>query len=143
MSYIFSKEDINKITEALGKKPQEFEGSWSWSLSNEETKQQLVFTIYNDVNIGKNKKGTLISVQTQHGYFELHACTAYMIFEPDEVIFIQATPELVSSLIIGRQSSCSMYTNIDREILNADFAKLDAPVLLSAMQLSLAEELLT
>lgn len=142
MSFIFCKEDIDSISKVLGAEPHEHESSWSWSLANPETKQSLVFTIYNNIKVSSETKGTLISVQTQHGYFELHACTGFMVFEPDEVIFVQATKKLVSSLIIGRQSTCSMYANIDREILGADISDLDAPVLLSAMQLSLTEGLL-
>jgi hypothetical protein len=65
-----------------------------------------------------------------------------MIFEPDEVIFIQATSDKVSSLIIGKNCSCSMYANISRDVLGADFAELDPAVLLSAMQLSLTESIL-
>jgi hypothetical protein len=99
-------------------------------------------TIYNNVELGKNKKGTLLSVQTHHGYYELHDCQSFLVFEPDEVIFINANDTFVSSLIIGGRCTCSMYTNISRDILNSDFSKLDPAVLLSAMQLSLTESIL-
>jgi hypothetical protein len=55
------------------------------------------------------------------------------------VIFLQNTESKVSSLIIGKNSSCSLFSNISRDILGADFSELDPAVLLSAMQLSLTE----
>ena len=142
MGFQFSDKDIENISEILGAKPEYIENAWAWRLLNKETKQSLVFTLYNNVMLGKEYKGPLVSVQTHHGYYELHDCTGFLVFEPDEIIFVQAKDDSVSSLIIGKQCSCSMYTNIRREILNADFSTLDPAVLLSAMQLSLTETVL-
>ncbi len=142
MSFKFDKSDIEKISRVLDSQPEELQNAWTWNLRNPITNDSLVFTIYNNVKVSNDKNGTLISVQTHHGYFELHDSTGYIVFDPDEIIFVQATEKLVSSLIIGKQATCSMYANIDRNILITDFAELDPPVLLSAMQLSLAEGLL-
>jgi hypothetical protein len=62
-----------------------------------------------------------------------------MFFEPDEIIFIAHDNEFMSSLIIGKQCTCSLYSNISVKILKSDFADLHPAVLLSAMQLSIAE----
>jgi hypothetical protein len=142
MVYLFTKDDVGNISETLGLKPQEFDRGWTWRLHNKETGQQLIFSIYTNIQLENNESGNLITVQTQHGYFELHNCTMFMLFEPDEVIFIQHDEVKLSSLIIGRQSTCSMFTNINREILSHDFSELDPPLLLSAMQLSIAESVL-
>jgi hypothetical protein len=56
-------------------KQQEVEDSFSWRLTNPKTQQTLSFTIFNKVKLGADLLGTLISVQTNHGYFELHNCT--------------------------------------------------------------------
>jgi hypothetical protein len=64
-----------------------------------------------------------------------------MIFEPEEVIFINQKDDLLSSLIIGKNCTCSLFSNINRHILNADFNTLDPSVLLAAMQLSLTESI--
>ncbi len=142
MSYRFTEEEIKTISGVLEAESKKFDGGWSWMLHNTESGQSLVISIYNDVNLGNNASGALISVQTQHGYFELHDVSAFLVFEPDEVIFVQADDKRVSSLIIGKLCTCSMYTNINRDILSADFASLDPAVLLSAMQLSLTEVVL-
>jgi hypothetical protein len=143
MSYTFTENDIKKVNELLDCQPLATGNSWSWNISNEKNKQSLVLTINNNVQLGDEDTGSLISVQTLYGYYELHNCKGFLIFEPGEVIFINESGGLVSSLIIGKECTCSMYSDIRREILTADYATLDPVVLLSAMQLSLAEDLLS
>ena len=142
MSYTFTNSDIQNITRIIGTAPMELENSWSWHLKLPDTGQALVFSIYNDISLSKNQKGSLVSVQTQHGYFEMHDCSGYMVFEPDEIIFVRVSIDTASCLTIGKQCTCSLYSNISREMLNTDFTTLEGPVLLSAMQLSLTEDLL-
>ncbi len=139
MGFSFTDNDIKAISEILGAEADKLDDSFSWKLKNEETGQSLVLSLYNGVDLGRNINGPLISIQTKQGYYELHDCMSYVIFEPDEVIFINANDDLVSCLIVGRGSTCSLYSNISRDILSADFASLDPAVLLSAMQLSLTE----
>jgi hypothetical protein len=126
----------------LGSRPREFEGGRAWHQENKASGQSQVLTLYTNTKLGKNADGPLVSVQTQHGYFELHDCDAFIVFEPDEIIFVHTVGEFVSCLIIGRECTCSLFSNIRRENLNADFSTLDPAVLLSAMQLSLVESVL-
>lgn len=142
MNCRFTEEDIKKISTILGKEPNAYGQSWTWNLRNAETHQAVSLTLYSNVEFPGEESGSLVSVQTLHGYFELHNCTSYMTFEPDEVIFVMEECGKVSCLIISRLGACSMFSNIRREILNADFTSLDAPLLLSAMQLSITESLL-
>lgn len=142
MNFSFNDSDIKKISTVLNHNPDSMPDTWVWHLKNEETAKPMVVSLHNCVDLDSDTKGVLISVQTRHGYYELHNITGYMIFEPDEVIFISNEKKTVSSLIIGKENSCSLYSNIRKEILNADFTELDPAVLLSAMQLSIAESLL-
>lgn len=142
MAIFFTKEDIDKISKMLDAKSEEFDRGWSWNLKNPANKQSLVFTVYKDAQVSESAKGSLVSVQTQHGYFELHDCDAFMLFEPDEVIFTQSGNNRVNCLVIGKECNCSMFSNINRAILNADLTDIDSPVLLSAMQLSLTESII-
>lgn len=138
----FTEKDIEKVSEILNQVPKKNENSWTWSLKNNDNSKPLVFTIYTNIKITDHDFGNLISVQTQHGYYELHNISAYMFFEPDEVIFINSHLDLISCLIIGKQSTCSLYANIKRDTLNSDFIELDPAALLSAMQLSIVENIL-
>jgi hypothetical protein len=143
MEFIFKKEDIEQISRVLNAQSREHENNWTWQLNYPEEKQSLVMTVYNEIQLGKEIKGSMVSVQTLHGYFELHNCIGFVTFEPDEVIFVQSSGETVSCMIVGKQCTCSLFTNIRKEILKSDFNTLDTAVLLSAMQLSLTESLLT
>lgn len=142
MSFNFTDKDLETISKVLNVSASKFEGGWTWKMNNPETGEAVLCTIYNEAQLDSTNKGVLVSVQTRHGYFELHNCNSFLVFEPDEVIFIRGEDEVVSSLIIGKKSTCSMYSNISRQILGSDFSNLDPAVLLSAMQLSLTENVL-
>lgn len=139
----FTDVDIERISAILGKPSAKQENAFSWKIKNDETHQTLVFTIYTNVPLADSGEMTnIISVQNNQGYFELHSCTDYLLFEPDEVIFIEASEEYLSSLVIGQTGTVSMFSNIRRSLLHEDITSLDAPLLLSAMQLALADSML-
>ena len=142
MKFSFQMADIKQISQIFGSKPSESDGQWMWHMQNAATRQQQTVTLHNNVKFGKHKKGSLVVVQTKHGYFELHDCTGFIIFEPDEVIFVSATSDKLSCMVIGRECTCSMFSPIRREILTADFSELDPAILMSAMQLSLTATIL-
>lgn len=142
MKFTFTENNIKEIGKTLQASVEKSADSWTFQLHNPNTRQSLFFVIYNNIDLGGGEKGTLVSVQTQHGYFEIHFCNGYMVFEPDEIIFFESKPETVSCLVIGKECTCSMFSNINRSLLEADFTTLDAPVLLSAMQLSITENVL-
>lgn len=142
MAFLFTDEDIRRIAETLGGEPQTTGDETSIWLTNPVSRQSLTVNLHNNVQLGKERMGALVVAQTQHGYFELHDCTGFMVFEPDEVIFIGSEGEYISSIVVGGQCTCSMFVNIRREILSTDFTRLDPRVLMSAMQLSLTEDIL-
>ena len=144
MSFNFKNDDVEKISSILGVEHKGSTDTWTWTLKNSQTNQSVVFTIYNKTQLSpqSNNHGVLVSVPTKHGYFELHGLTGYMLFEPEEVIFVRAEEERVSCLVIGSNSSCSLFSNIDKSILKSSITELDPAILLSAMQLSLAESII-
>jgi hypothetical protein len=142
---IFEKNDINKISDLLDNVPQNHEFCYTWTIRNEELKDKLIFTLYtNLVNLDgqKDENSNLISILTQMGTVELHNCTSYMLFEPDEVIFISETADKISSLIVGKKGTISLYSNIDKKLIGADFAELNTAYIMSAMQLSITEAII-
>lgn len=140
---IFDQEDIKRISEILKVEPEFVGGSYILNLFNKELNQLLFLSVNNDIDYENNEQSSIISVQTQYGYFELHNCTNYIIFEPDEVIFINSNDEKVSCLIISKDANCSMFSDIKRAILKTDISELNPSVLLAAMQLSLIEKKLS
>ncbi len=143
MHYTFTNDDIEKISGILQTEVQNNDNNWTWRVNNPVTKQSFVISINNNVALSDNVAISVISIQTKQGYYELHDCIAYLVFESDEIIFVQASDKYVSCLVISKQGTCSMYSNISRDILKADFNKLDPAILMSAMQLSLTESVLS
>lgn len=142
MGFSFNETDIKIISEILGEAPENHNNSWVWSLGNDGHDKPMIISLYNSVSFDEDSEGTLVSVQTRHGYYELHDLTGFLVFEPDEVIFVCSKKKNVSCLIIGKGNTCSLYANIKKELLQQDFSNLDPAVLLSAMQLSIVESML-
>lgn len=84
---------------------------------------------------------SVISAQTIHGYFELHDIDRVVPVETGEVIFVAEREERISGLVIGREGTCSLFSNVARATISADFTTLEPPLLLAAMQLGLAENI--
>jgi len=143
MEMIFGKQQADEIKKTLGSDYSEFEGGFVWNLRNEKTKQQVVLTIYSSAGVSIDSQDVLVSVQTTHGYFELHSPDTFMSIEPDEIIFLKSQDEKLTSMTIGGSATCSMFSNISRSIIDTDFSELDPAVLLAAMQLSLTDSMVT
>jgi hypothetical protein len=138
MSYLFENKDITNINNVLKSEAKEFDGGWTWSIKSQDSSKPMVFSLYSNIDLG-GEIGSMISVQTRHGYYELHGITSIVFFEPDEVIFIRNDKTHLSCLIIGSENSCSLYSNIRLDLIKSDFSELHPAVLLSAMQLSITE----
>lgn len=139
MAFSFINQDIETISNILGQKPETFENSWTWNLQNDDSDKPMIINIYNSINFDSDKEGSIISVQTRHGYYELHNITHYIVFEPDEIIFVCSKKKTLSCLIIGKGNTCSFFANIHKKMLRRDPSELDPAVLLAVMQLSLIE----
>ncbi len=76
-------------------------------------------------------------------HIQLHNCTGYVPSESlGEVIFIGEHQGRVSGIIVEKEAGCSIYANVNQEILSGDFTKLAPEVMISGIALSVAEHLL-
>lgn len=141
-SYKFAKEDIEKISNALGAGFKEYPNHFRIEVKNLERKLSLFVEIYPDLEIGK-ERGSLISVYSPLTHLQLHFCTGFVISDLlEEVTFISEFDGKLSGLTIEKEGGCSLYANVDRKILSGDFTKLGPEVMLSSIALSLAEDIL-
>ena len=118
-----SQQDIDAMASLLDIVPARQDSAWIWQMSNETSGQSQTVII--------------------HGYFELHGCSHFLLFEPDEVIFLRVEEKMISSMVIGKHCTGSMFAPINRELLRIDPELLDPAVLMSAMQMSIAESILS
>lgn len=139
---MFSKEDIERISNTVGA----FETSWEADhfrikVVQSEERRSLVLEIYPDAVLGKNR-GALIVVYTGAAHLQLHNCSGYVVSEElGEVTFVAETANRLSGLVVEREAACSLYSQINRELISSDFSKLGVEVMLSGVALSLAEEI--
>jgi len=142
MSVNFTKDKFEAIASVLEGQFSKDGKCYRMILENREEERKLSLEIYSDIQIGK-KKGNLISVYTRSSHLQLHFCTGFVISEMlGEVTFINETNGRLSGLIIEKGAACSLYANVESDILSGDFTQLGPEVMLSGIALSLAEQIL-
>ncbi len=142
MKKVFSKEDIDLIAKTLGVEAKDKGNNFRYELYNAERNANLSLEIYPELQIG-TRVGNLISVSTPTSYLQLHFCTGYVVSDLlGEVTFVGESGGKLSGLIVEKEAGCSIYTNVDRDILSGDFTTLGPEVMLSGIALSLAEDVL-
>ncbi len=142
MSFIFKESDIKKLTKTLGVRAKHKGNNYRFELEGRGTGRKLTLEIYPNILIGK-RRGNLVSVYTSNSHLQLHFCSGFVISGMlNEVTFIGENNGKLSGLIIEKEGGCSLYANVDREILSGDFTRLGPEVMLSGIALSLTETLL-
>jgi len=142
MGFIFKNSDIKKIARVLGVLPKYRKNNVRFELQGKTPAQKLSLEIYSDLIIGK-RRGNLISVYTPSTHLQLHFCSGYVLSNMlKEVTFIGEHNGKLSGLIVEREGGCSLYANVDRQILSGDFTQLGPEVMLSGIALSLSESIL-
>ncbi len=142
MKFEFKQNDFAKLAQVLGIKPKRLGKNVRFEVENKEQRRKLAVEIYSNINIG-NQKGNLISVYTPTAHLQLHFCTGYVISKIlGEITFVGESNGKLSGLTIEREGGCSLYANVDRNILSGDFTKLGPEVMLSGIALSLTESIL-
>ncbi len=141
----FNKSDIARMAACLGD-PEIMEEAdhFRLKLSNAAEKRQLSLEIYPEVSLGENAKGPLVVVYTGNCHLQLHDCTGYVISEElGEVTFISECSGKISGLVVEREAACSLYSNVERNLISDDFTRFGVEVMLSGVALSLAEDVLS
>lgn len=142
MDFHFTKKDIEKIGSVLEGKFQHLDNCYRAVLENKKEKRKLSLEIYSNIPIGK-RQGDLISVYTAQTHLQLHFCSGYVVSDMlGEVTFIAENKHKISGLIVEKGAGCSLYANVDENILSGDFTQLGPEVMLSGIALSLAEQIL-
>ncbi len=73
---------------------------------------------------------------------QLHNCSGFVASEElGEVTFVAETTDRISGLVVEREAACSLYSDINRDLISSDFSRFGVEVMLSGVALSLAEDL--
>ncbi|MBI4810241.1 MAG: hypothetical protein HY800_02110 [Ignavibacteriales bacterium] len=142
MAFTFKEHDIRKLSKVLGVPAKHKGNNYRFELTGKESQRKLSLEVYPNVVIG-TRRGNLISVYTTTAHLQLHFCSGFVISEMlNEVTFIGEHNGKLSGLIVEKEGGCSLYANVDREILSGDFTRLGPEVMLSGIALSLTEAIL-
>lgn len=139
---MFTKEEVQKIHATLGATESVWEGDHHrLKVVQTEEKRSLVLEIYPDTELGNNR-GALIVVYTGGAHLQLHNCSGFVASEElGEVTFVAETKDRISGLVVEREAACSLYSDINRDLISSDFSRFGVEVMLSGVALSLAEDL--
>ena len=142
MGFALQTKDLKKLERVLNVRPKRLGRCVRFEIINRPQHRSLGVEIYSDIPIG-NRRGTLVSVYTPTTHLQLHFCTGYVASALlGEVTFVGESNGKLSGLTIEREGGCSLYANVDRDILSGDFTRLGPEVMLSGIALSLAESIL-
>lgn len=134
--------DIKKIGQILGVPAKHRGSNYRYELENKSLNRKLALEIYPNIHIGQ-RRGNLISVYTPTAHLQLHFCTGYVVSKLlGEITFVAEVGGKLSGLTVEREGGCSLYANVDRQILSGDFTTLGPEVMLSGIALSLTENIL-
>ena len=136
MNTVLESEDIKFIANLFGQDPEVSDNNYSWVIKDPVSSNSIHFSIYKNIIIS-GESAVLVSVQTNHGYYELHGIKKWSFFPPDEIFFFAEHDNNISSLSISRNKGVSFFANVDKSIMEHDIAELDPALVLSTIQMSL------
>jgi leucyl aminopeptidase (aminopeptidase T) len=141
-TFTFSKKDFSKIATTLAVKALDKENHTRFEVLNSKSKLQVNIEIYTDVSFGA-KQGNLVNVFTNYGVHQLHDCTGFVASELlGEVIFFAESPERVNAVVVEKEGGYSVYSNVDKKLINSDFAAMSPEIMMTGVSLSLIEPFL-
>lgn len=140
---MFTNTDIDKIRTTLGSPDFVWETDhYRIKVIQTEERRSLVLEIYPDTALGKSR-GSLIVAYTGASHLQLHNCSGYVCSEElGEVTFVAACEGRISGLVVEREAACSLYAEVNGDLISSDFSKFGVEVMLSGVALSLAEDIL-
>lgn len=139
----FEQQHFNEIAGVLGAELEVSGNQATFVISNFEEKRQVTFSIISTVDYPENE-GNMLIVQTGASHTQMHNCLGYVASEMlNEVAFISESAGNLSGVIIEKGASVTIYTNINKDLLSADFTTLSPEVMMAGISLSLADHLLS
>lgn len=132
---ILNEKNLIEMENLLGLKFIKNENTYSLRIQDSQLKSNIALDIFIDTN-----EDNLVSLYSENSHLQLQSCRYFIISNMlEEIIFYTESENKISGLIISKKGDCSLYANVDRSILAADFMNLNSEKLLSAVALSVIE----
>lgn len=132
---ILNETNLQELENLFVLKFQKNENTYSLKIQDHILKSNIALDIYLDPS-----EDNLVSLYSENSHLQLQSCRYFIISNMlEEVIFYTESDNKISGLIISKKGDCSLYANVDRSTLVADFMNLNSEKLLSAVALSVIE----
>ena len=145
MSFSFTDADIERIETVLGVKAKTDASLARFELADKSSGRRITLEIHRDVKTKGLTSGgstTLVSVYAASSFLQLQGCTGFWgSQELGEVIFVARSGETANGLVVEREAGCSLYANVDTNLLSTDFTQLAPELIMSSLALSVTEDL--
>lgn len=145
MSFSFSDADIERIEEVLGVKAKKDQTLARFELSDKKSGRRITLEIHRIVEtkgLSSGESTTLVSVYAASSFLQLQGCTGFWGSKDlGEVIFVARSGETANGLVVEREAGCSIYANVDTNLLSTDFTLLAPELIMSSLALSVTEDL--
>jgi hypothetical protein len=139
MIHQFTDENIEEIGIVLGTAAKKTGNVYRLELKDSSGSRKLALEIHVNLNVN-NQFVNMVSVYATNTFLQLHNCTGFVASDLlNQVTFFGKQHGLVSGLIIEKEAGCSLYSNVNEEILLGDFTQLPPEVMMSSVALSLTE----
>ncbi len=144
MKRIFTPENIEKISECLNAaEVNKLTDHYRLIIENKPENRRISVDLYPIAELGSKVKGPMVAVYTPESHLQLHNCSGFVISnELGEVTFVAEAGDKISGIVVEVGAACSLYANVDRQLISSDFSNLGVEVVLSGVALSLAESIL-
>ena len=145
MSFSFTDADIERIETVLGVKAKTDASLARFELADKSSGRRITLEIHRVVKTKGLTSGgstTLVSVYAASSFLQLQGCTGFWGSQDlGEVIFVARSGETANGLVVEREAGCSLYANVDTNLLSTDFTQLAPELIMSSLALSVTEDL--
>ena len=142
MIFKFEEKHYREIAETLQGELEIEEGYAKITVDNPPEGRFVILEIHPKVSY-LEEEGNLLVIHTTTSHMQMHNCLGYVASEMlGEVMFVSESTGNLSGVIVEKGAGVTIYTNIKRKLLSADFSALSPEVMMAAIALSLADHLL-
>ena len=142
MIHKFTEENITAIGNVLGCKPKPLGNDvYRFEIVNEEENRKIALEIHLGLDVN-DETMNMVSVYAFNTFIQLHNCTAFVASDMlQQVTFFGKSGGKTSGLIVEKAAGCSLYANVDDQILTGDFTQLPEDLMMCGIALSLTESM--
>ena len=145
MPFSFSDADIERIETILGVTAKKDDSMARFELSDEDSGRRITLEIHRKVSspgLTESDFTNLVSVYAPASFLQLQGCTGFKGSEDlGEILFVARSGDTANGLVVERHAGCSLYANVDTNLLSTDFTQLAPELIMSSVALSITEDL--